>query len=241
MSEIDNKFRKVRFDQSPYLFHFTRGSIQDAKNSMYSILEQEKLISKSDCICFTASPITAILDFFKTTIRSTGEPMYQPFGIGFSRDMLIKEYGARNVIYSSAHEMDDIPDSLKWRSLRLDVGVYDFEYLREWRIKGNEFDFSSFPKEHILIVAPTIADLNDLIVKHDVALYPVLNRYGEYEPEMEEVFIRGYKGMSIEEIATHETDYEVSGSTASQKIGEDMFQSLLASHFFISGSTKSNY
>ena len=240
MSEVDDKFRKVRIDQSPYLFHFTRGSIQDAKNTMYSILDQEKLISNTGRICFTASPITAILDFFKTTVRATGDPMYQPFGIGFSRDLLIKDYGARNVIYGSSNEMDDIPDSLKWRSLRLDVGEYDFEYLREWRIKGSVFDFSKFPKEHILIVAPTPADLNDLIVKHDVALYPVLNCYGEYEPEMEEVFIRGYKGMSIEEIATHETDYAVSGSTASQQIGEDMYKSLLASHFFVSGSTSSN-
>lgn len=240
MSEIDNKFRKVRFDQSPYLFHFTRGSVKDAKVAMQSILEQEKLISKFDRICFTASPITAILDFFKTKVNATGEPMYQPFGIGFSRDLLIKDYGARNAIYSSANEMDNIPDSLKWRSLRLDVGVYDFEYLREWRIKGNEFDFSGFPKEDILIVAPTLADLNDLIVKHDVALYPVPNCYGEYEPEMEEVFIRGYKGMTIQEIADHNTDYAVSGSTVSQKLGEDMYDSLLASHFVVSGSTQQN-
>jgi hypothetical protein len=125
--------------------------------------------------------------------------------------------------------------------LRLDVGEYDFEYLREWRIKGNDFDFSRFPKEHILIVAPNPADLNDLIVKHDVALFPVLNCYGEYEPEMEEVFIRGYKGMSIEEIANHNTDYAVSGSTASQEIGEDMFKSLLASHLFVSGSTSPSH
>ena len=133
--------------------------------------------------------------------------------------------------------MEEIPESLKWRSLQLDVGVYDFEYLREWRIKGNEFDFSGFPKEQILIVAPTPAYLNDLIVKHDVALIPVMNYYGEYEPEMEEVYIRGYKGMCIEDIASHATDYEVSGSTASQEIGEDRYKSLLASHLFVSGST----
>lgn len=240
MSIIDEKFRKVRFDQSPYLFHFTRGSREDAKQSMFSILEKERLISDSSCICFTASPITAILDFFKTKVNATGEPMYQPFGIGFSRDLLIRNYGARNLIYSSSEEMDEIPEALKWRSLRLDVGTYDFEYLREWRIKGHVFDFSGFPKEQILIVAPTPTDLNDLIVKHDVALYPVLNCYGEYEPEMEEVFIRGYKGMTIEEIASHDTDYAVSGSTASQEIGEDMYKSLLASHFFVSGSTARN-
>lgn len=236
MSSIDIKFRKVRFDQSPYLFHFTSGTIKEAKEAMFSILSQKMLLSTSGVICFTASPITALLDFFKTRVNSTGQPMYQPFGIGFSRDLLIQDYGARNVIYSSEEELSSIPPELKWRSLRLDVGKYDFEYLREWRIKGCEFDFSSFPKEHILIVAPTPKDLNDLVVTHDVAFYPI-DTYDSVDYEEQEVFRRGYKGMSIEEIAYHNSDYDVSGSTASQKIGEDMYQSLLRSHFMISGST----
>lgn len=59
MGTFDNKFRSVKPDQSPYLFHFTKGTADEAKNAMYSIIEQKKLISKSnDYICFTASPIT---------------------------------------------------------------------------------------------------------------------------------------------------------------------------------------
>ena len=236
MSGIDEKFRKVRIDQSPYLFHFTNGTLDEAKAKMYSILDSQKLIARTDVICFTASPITALLDFFKTTINSTGLPMYQPFGIGFSRDILIQEYGARNVIYSSQAELSSFPEELKWRSLLLDVGQYDFEYLREWRIHGSEFDFSSFPKEHILIVAPTPKDLNDLIVMHEVEFIPY-ETYDSLDYEAKEVFVRGYKGMSIEEIASHNSDYKVSGSTVSQTIGEDMLESLLNSHLMISGST----
>ena len=131
MSSIDIKFRKVRFDQSPYLFHFTSGTIKEAKEAMFSILSPKMLLSTSGVICFTASPITALLDFFKTRVNSTGQPIYQPFGIGFSRDLLIQDYGARNVIYSSEEELSSLPPELKWRSLRLDVGKYDFEYLRE--------------------------------------------------------------------------------------------------------------
>ena len=59
MGTFDNKFRSVKPDQSPYLFHFTRGPEEEAKKAMYSIIEQKELISKSnDYICFTTSPIT---------------------------------------------------------------------------------------------------------------------------------------------------------------------------------------
>jgi len=37
-----------------------------------------------------------------------------------------------------------------WRFLKLDVDTYDYEYLREWRVPGKEFDFSGFPREHII-------------------------------------------------------------------------------------------
>lgn len=100
MGIISDKFRRTRLDQTPYLFHFTKGTKKEGKESLYSILNQEKLISKKDdFVCFSASPITSIHKFFETKVNSTNLPMYQPFGIGFSRDLLIKEYGARNVIY----------------------------------------------------------------------------------------------------------------------------------------------
>ena len=145
--------------------------------------------------------------------------------------MLIRDYAARNVIYCSEEELSSLPPDLKWRSLRLDVGQCDFEYLREWRIHGNVFDFSSFPREQILIVAPTPKDLNDLIVAHDVVLRPVVT-YDSEGLEEEEAFLRNYRGMSIEEIASKKSDYVVSESASSQAIGEDMINSLVRSHFW---------
>ena len=72
-----------------------------------TILLEQRLISKAkDYICFTASPITQVGDFFETKVNKTGEPMYQPYGIGFSRDILIKEYNAQNVIYGKKEEKD---------------------------------------------------------------------------------------------------------------------------------------
>ena len=57
MDIVDGKLRSKKLDQSPYLFHFTKGKLDQAREAMYSIIETEKLISKNGYISFTASPI----------------------------------------------------------------------------------------------------------------------------------------------------------------------------------------
>ena len=165
MGLIDSKFRRARLDQSPWLFHFINGKDSDPFNTLKKILEEKKLISSKGYICFSASPLTAITKFFKVKSTSTNKPMYYPYGLGFSRDRMVSDFGTRNVIYYGSGEKDNISDCLLWRSEQLVIDNYDFEYLREWRIKGNEFDFSSFPVEDIVIVAPSQDELNALIVE----------------------------------------------------------------------------
>ena len=230
MGTFDNKFRRVKPDQSPYLFHFTKGTTEEAKNAMYSIIEKKKLISNSqDYICFTASPITAMHRFFKTKVNRTGLPMYQPFGIGFARDILVKDFGARNVIYCDDEELNLVDANFKWRSEPLIVDSYDFEYLREWRIRGKEFDFSGFPQEHIIVIAPYLNDLNDFVSGHDIEFKPFFDyASGDFVPDWDEVFPRIYKGLSLDAIASGCTDdYQVSGATLMQKIDEDMLPEIL--------------
>lgn len=237
MGIVDGKLRSKRIDQSPYLFHFTKGSLAQASESMYSIINQQKLISSKGYISFTASPITSLKKFFDTPISRTGLPLYQPIGIGFSRDILVKRFGARNVIYCSSMEIGAIPMDLRWRTELLEVDVYDFEYLREWRIQGHEFDFSDFPKENILIIAPTKDDLNNFVVKHDLAFNPVVDYYnGDIEPNWDEVFVRQYKGVTLTGALSKEDDYAVSGSTVTQVLGEDMIGELFGSTLYVSGS-----
>ena len=45
--------------------------------------------------------------------------------------------------------------------------------------------------------------------------------------------------MTIQETAEQMNDYAVSGATMSQKIGEDMMDKLIESHFYWTGGTKS--
>lgn len=237
MGIVDGKLRSKRIDQSPYLFHFTKGSLAQASESMYSIINQQKMISSKGYISFTASPITSLKKFFETPILRTGLPMYQPIGIGFSRDILVKRFGARNVIYCSQDEMRIIPEELRWRTELLEVDVYDFEYLREWRTRGSEFDFSDFPKENILIIAPSKDDLNNFVVKHDLEFNPIVDYYnGDIEPNWDEVFVRQFKGITLSGALSQEDDYAVSGSTVSQVLGEDMINELFGSTLYISSS-----
>ena len=44
--------------------------------------------------------------------------------------------------------------------------------------------------------------------------------------------------MTLTEVAEKKNDYEVSGATSSQMIGEDMYADLLRSHFYLSGATE---
>ena len=239
MSIYNDKFRRARKDYSPYLSHFMKGEDPYPMDTMYKILEELKLKSEGGYICFTASPLTSIGRFFETNVNRTGQPMYLPYGIGFSRDIIVRDYGARNVIYYDDSEADLISKNLEWRSLRLNVDTFDFEYLREWRVKGTEFDFKGFPKEHIIIVAPNISNLNDLVIMHDVEFKPIIDYVnGEVEPDWDEVFKREWKGIAMDTVDTFIDDFAVSGSTASQIIGQDMLDQLLESSPLFLGVNK---
>lgn len=149
--------------------------------------------------------------------------MYQPYGIGFSRDILIREYDARNLMYFSIEELQTLDDSLKWRSDKLDVDRYDFEWLREWRTKGKIFDFFGFPKEHIIVIAPTANELLDIIVSQEPDIQitgnPITEEMDYY---IEEAYKRKWKGFTLKQIQLHENDVVLSGATSTQIIGIDM-------------------
>ncbi len=227
MARFNDKFRKARLDQSPYLFHFINGRDSNPCETMEKILDEEKLISEKGYICFSASPITAIRKFFEVKTNSTGNPLYFPYGLGFSRDVLVRDFSARNVIYTDGNE--EIPDSLKWRTDNLNVDSYDFEYLREWRIKGREFNFSNFPKNDMIIIAPDSDTLNHLIVKFDMEFCPVIDYLnGEVYEDWDEKYTRAWKGIAVDKLGDCLDDYAVSGATVSQEIGEEMIDKIFS-------------
>ena len=226
MTQSD-KFRKVKQDATPYLFHFTKG--ESAINTLSKILEEETLISaKKPYICFTSSPLTSLKKFFQTKVNRTGLPMYMPYGIGFSRDIMYQYYGARNVIYSTKEEIEEIGKiypQLLWRCEELDIQNHDFEYLKEWRIRLDKFDFHDFDKEHIIIIAKSKKELDELAVAYDWdvefeyeheirSAYPIITRESNGK--------RKWKGIAIDDADSFLNDFEISALTKTQIIGEEL-------------------
>lgn len=225
---MSDKFKRVKPDITPYLFHFTKG--RDAKEILAKILREEKLVSSShDYICFSASPLTSLFEFFNTKIMRTGEPMYQPFGIGFSRNVMYEKYGARNVIYDTKETLTAIEQNnpeLTWRLEELDINSHDFEYLREWRIKGREFNFKEFDKNEMIIVADNKKTLIDLISQIDIDVDFEEFEPGECFPYIVQSRKRAFKVFSIEEAAQFSNDYQIACATKTQAIDEELKKSL---------------
>lgn len=211
---------KNRNDLSPYLFHFTKG--EDAYDKLVNILNQLKLISHThDYICFTETPITHFSENLLYMNRFY-RPMLSFYGIGFRRDLLIKDFGAKSVIYGDKMDEANLKKiDMDWRFEELNVLTHDFTWLREWRIR-HEFDFSSISPEDIIVIAKT-----DDEVKSLCSLQELEDIDYEYEPEIGECTIwpmfsdiRGWKGISIEHVKRFVSDKEVDSYSKSLKIGD---------------------
>lgn len=211
---------KNRNDLSPYLFHFTKR--EDAYDKLVNILNQLKLISNThDYICFTETPIT---HFRKNLLYMNRfyKPMLSFYGIGFRRDLLIKNFGAKSVIYGDKMDEANLKNvDMDWRFEELNVLTHDFTWLREWRIR-HEFDFSSISPEDIIVIAKT-----DDEVKNLCSMQELEDIDYEYEPEIGECTIwpmfsniRGWKGISIEHVEKLASDKEVDSYSKSLKIGD---------------------
>ena len=210
---------KNRNDLSPYLFHFTKG--EDAYDKLTNILDQLKLTSSThNYICFTETPITHFRENL-LYMNSFYKPMLSFYGIGFRRDLLIKDFGAKSVIYGDKMDEANLKKiDMDWRFEELNVLTHDFTWLREWRIR-HEFDFSSISPEDIIIIAKT-----DDEVKNLCSLQELEDIDYEYEPEIGECTIwpmfsniRGWKGISIEHVEKLASDKEVDSYSKSLKIG----------------------
>lgn len=229
------RIRASKLDQTPYLFHFIKGKPESAKNDLMSILYSGQIYSRSDNdhICFSASPVTQLGTFFQTLNHNTNQPIYQPYGIAFPRDIMIQHKGARNVIYGGEQECKELVKAgFGWRSMILDVNSSYWEWLREWRTYGKVFDFKSI-KDHILIITRTQKELLDIAVNVGyMESFDYDPTTGEEYLELVETYDRKWKGVSIESIVHNDymNDYQLREALSQQQIGEDMFDDVAEQH-----------
>ena len=220
MQNPSHNLRERKKDLSPYLFHFTKGS--DCKERLESILSEECLKSKLGYICFTESPLTCSHELFKY-MESWKEPMYSRYGIGFKRDILIDQFRARPVIYGDDKDLAMLGNGLNWRYELLDIHKHDYTWLREWRIEGNEFHFSSISKEDIIVVAPTEDEIVDIVSSLEI---DVDFNY-EHENRMANPYLlcrktREWIGISFNETIKYDNDNIIELITILQNIGEEL-------------------
>lgn len=219
MSNPSNSLGRLRPDLSPYLFHFTSGSTP--VENIKSILRQKKLASERGYICLTDSPLSMLGEQFKYMDKFPN-PMYSQYGIGFTRDVLIREHGCRPVIYGDENEKKLIEASLLWRYEPLDVFTHDYTWLREWRIAGSEFDFSKINKSDIIVIAPSPEELEKIAMDTD---FDVVFDYDsctkESYPYPVYTIRRMWKGIPLSQAASFKDDNEIKKMVDSQEIGEE--------------------
>lgn len=141
----------TRSDHTDYLVHWTKGTIEEAFDSLASIAIDEEIRggkfgvrSGENCICFSEAPV----DCFH---ERTGA--FKPFGIRVSKKWLFS-LGGRPVIYQPAHEYYLLPADLAWRHVDYDLaGVKkrDYSWQREWRIRQ---DSLYLPLDQVTLIIP---------------------------------------------------------------------------------------
>lgn len=218
-------FRERRKDLSPYLFHFVNGLDPDPMRTLRCILDTKKVIryDSTKPVCFTEAPLSGyveLLDYFKA--QYPYRPLYTQYGIGFERECMHKCFGAKPVIYGDETLKSQIDPSIHWLWEKYDAEK-DFTWLREWRVQKSPFDFSHFPKDGIIVVAPSITDLEKLVADYDIDVD------FSYESDIRDViphrivnFSRKWKGITFDMIRKGYTDYQVHAFMDKLKIGQQV-------------------
>jgi len=216
-----HNLRERKKDLSPYLFHFTKGD--ECKENLENILSEKCLRSERGYICFTESPLTYSHELFRY-MESWEKPMYSRFGIGFKRDILIDAFRARPVIYGDEKDYSMLGNGLNWRYELLDVHSHDYTWLREWRIEGNKFGFSTISKDDIIVIAPTEDELTDLVSywELDDIDFGYENENGIAHPYPIYHQSREWKGISFDEALKYDNDNTIEIITILQEIGEEI-------------------
>lgn len=217
------EIRSKRNDLSPFLFHYTKNF-----ETLKLIVQQMRLKANLNYICFTEAPLVHSIELFRyfhsfqpNSYYPNLKPMYEPYGIGISREFLFNK-GARPLIYCSLEELNLLPVEFKWRSMELNMVEYDLSWLREWRINGHEFDFSDYRNE-IIVITLSEKELKEICADDlfDVD-FSYEHEIGECIPSINAYKKRIFKGIAIQNIVQNSfiSDLQIKYYTSKQEFDE---------------------
>lgn len=161
-----------RYDLSPYLIHFTRGeSYDEAFRTLQAIVAGQRLMGTSTrikgkyrCICFSEAPLSSLS---RGLVSERYYSRYSPFGVLVEKRWLF-EQGGRPVIYQTDGEYFTLPNEMRWRHVRYELGrgleEIDFTWEREWRI---QVDWLGINSQVAKLVVPSAFWAQRLQTEHD--------------------------------------------------------------------------
>ena len=121
-----------------------------------------------------------------------------PYGVGLKKEQMF-QLGTRPVIYGKPEEINELPESLRWRFVRINLPYSDWLWQREWRINQNEVLLSD---DMILITQ----DQDEQLLFWDIIID---NPYNEEIDESMIDFKMRYKGISIKELDLYHTKHKL--------------------------------
>lgn len=144
----------VRPNLSNSLIHLTRErNGLTAEEVFDKIVNEKKLIGstenikgRSNCLCFSETPISAIGQVVK---QGLAKFRYKGFGFLFSKKYLY-DREARPAIYQPDSDFSLLPEDLQYRHVRFELDKLDWTWEREWRMKTDYLDLE--PDKVTLIV-----------------------------------------------------------------------------------------
>lgn len=163
-------FRK-RPDVSPNLLHLVGADSRDAAFELLRTIVAERCLRGHDhaarhasrFVSFVEAPVKQLRDVFRWT--SEHDARRQPFGVLLGKDYLYA-LGGRPVIYQSATEYGQLPESMRYQHVEYDPLAdppIDVTWQREWRLRA---DVLPLEPERCCIVVASEQDRIALLNEH---------------------------------------------------------------------------
>lgn len=160
----------MRSDYSDNLFHLLKGASYDKCFSQLLEIVRDGVLRANNykikggynCVCFTETSLETLKADHRTNNKEIQE-RYKPFGFILDKRFMFK-LGARPVIYQPDDDFEKLPEHLRWKHCRFELGLFpsdkdiNLTWEREWRLHN---DLGLSP-DHVKLFIPDDSYIDEL-------------------------------------------------------------------------------